>query len=429
MLRHRLCFWVLTVSVAWASATTQFSAIAEPAIKANVPTAALPSPPGPQIAKVEALGNDSWLSLGPPTPDPKWGSARGRAWTPRMVYAPDLRAAFLCGCGQHGFVKPDGHFMDDLWVYDINGHRWICVYPGAPVATLQLELDEDGFEVNSSGEHVPVSYMGHGYANQTYVPHLRRLMLIFTHSPWWTRAMPQRWMWLDSQFEDVRTRNYGHAGPIIENSKHPLFYDVAEGRWERTFVDGEGPGPGRFEGVLEFIPSRRQAFYLFRGHVWFYDFATEKWLQSGAEQVDIAYDSNGCFDSRRERVYVARQEHFWAYDVRAAAWKAIHAKGQPEDLGNCNSGTLTYDSAGDVVVWHREGGAGIRIYDPDQNAWTEAAPPPRKPKVQWQYKQMHGFYDPVLNTHVYFLAGDSRDNGSILVYRYAVNAIRRKHPR
>jgi hypothetical protein len=80
-------------------------------------------------------------------------------------------------------------------------------------------------------------------------------------------------------------------------------------------------------------------------------------------------------------------------------------------------------------VWHREGGAGIRIYDPAQDIWSKAAPPPEEPEIQWKYKQIHGFYDPVLNAHFYFLAGDSGDNGSILVYRYAVDGHRRKRPR
>jgi hypothetical protein len=31
---------------------------------------------------------------------------------------------------------------------------------------------------------------------------------------------------------------------------------------------------------------------------------------------------------------------------------------------------------------------------------------------------MSGFYDPVLNVHYYHLAGDSDENGTMLVYRY-----------
>ena len=385
---------------------------------AKGPLAGLPSPPGPHVPKIEAMADDSWLVLSSPAPDPEWGTARGRAWTPRMPYAPDLRAALLCGCGRHGFVKPDGHYMDDLWAYDVNAHRWVCVYPGANTRDLKLTLDAHGFEVNAAGEYVPVSYLSHGYCNQTYVAHLRRLMLIYTQCPWWSRALPQRWTWLDQQYEDVRTRTYGHAGPIIENPKHPLFYDVAEGRWERTWIEGDGPGDRRFEGVLEYVPSRRRAFYLYRGRVWFYDFDTEKWIAGDAEPVDVAYDSNGCFDTRRERVYVAQREKFLAYDVGEDVWQRIRAPGQPDDLGNSASGTLTYDSAGDVVLWHQKEGRGIRIYDPKRNAWSDVSAPPQGPEVEWKYRQMHGFYDPELCVHFYFLAGDSAENGLMLVYRY-----------
>ena len=57
-----------------------------------------------------------------------------------MPLAPELRGAFLFGEGVHGYTKPDGHYMDDLWFYDINSHRWICCYPGADTKTLDLTL-------------------------------------------------------------------------------------------------------------------------------------------------------------------------------------------------------------------------------------------------------------------------------------------------
>ena len=385
------------------------------AFKPSGPLAGLPSAPGPHVARIKALGDDSWLVLGSPAPDPKWGKARGRAWTPRMPYAPELRAAFLCGCGVHGHVKPDGHFMDDLWAVDIHAHRWICVYPGADTKTLKLKLDRYGFEVNDRGDHVPVSYLSHGYCNLAYAPDFHKLMIIYTQSPWWTRALPQRWTWLDQSFENVRRRNYGHVGPVIENTRHPLFYDVARGKWERKLVAGKGPGPRRFEGVLEYIPSRKQAFFLYRGRVWFYDFAANEWSASSAKAVPIAYDSWGCYDSRRQRVYVARKQGFWAYDLRANTWNTIQGKGQPDDLGSCARGALTYDPVGDAVLFHFSRGAGIRIYSPATNAWSQAASPP---KLDWRYRQMNGFYAPALNAHYYHLAGDSRDDGILVVYRY-----------
>ena len=406
----------LSVAAWLAAFGTALAAEAAPSagLHAAAPLAHLPSAPGPHVSRIKKLGEDAWLDLGPPAPDPKWGLARGRAWTPRMPCAPDLRAAFLCGCGRHGYVKPDGHFMDDLWAYDINGHRWICLYPGAGAKTLRLQLDAHGFEANDRGEHVPVSFMGHGYCNQTFVPHLNRVMFIYTHSPWWTRALEQRWDWLDPRDDDVRRRNYGHAGPVIENPRHPLFWDVASGTWQRRFVAGDGPGPKRFEGVLQYVPSRKQAFFLYNGRVWWYDFAADTWQASKAPRMDIAYDSWGCHDGRRDRIYVARKEGFWAFDVKTETWSAIGGDGRPETLGSCADGAVTYDTAADAVLFHFKDGAGIRIYHPATNRWSRAAPPP---DVPWKYRNVNGFYDPVLNVHYYHLAGDSDDNGFLLVYR------------
>lgn len=78
------------------------------------PLTGLPNKPGPHIEKVKSLAGNSWLEMGSPAPDPKWGRARGRSWTSDMPLAPELRGAFLYGEGQHGYTKPDGHYMDDL---------------------------------------------------------------------------------------------------------------------------------------------------------------------------------------------------------------------------------------------------------------------------------------------------------------------------
>src|SRR6516164_1379440 len=109
------------------------------------PLASLPSAPGPHIEKIKALADNTWLNLGAPAADPKWGKARGRAWTAHMPLAADLRGAFLYGEGVHGYTKPDGYYMDDLWFYDLHMHRWICIYPGSKVKEPGLKSDVNGF--------------------------------------------------------------------------------------------------------------------------------------------------------------------------------------------------------------------------------------------------------------------------------------------
>src|SRR5262245_50226850 len=92
------------------------------------PLAGLPGGPGAHVSRIRSFGDNEWSNLGSPAADPKWGRARGRSWSSKMPYAPDLQGAFLHGQGIHGFIKPDGYFMDDIWFYDLNGHRWICIY-------------------------------------------------------------------------------------------------------------------------------------------------------------------------------------------------------------------------------------------------------------------------------------------------------------
>ena len=51
------------------------------------------------------------------------GKGRGRSWSSRMAYAPDLRAGFLFGEGVHAWWNKDNdRYMDDLFAYDIMAH-------------------------------------------------------------------------------------------------------------------------------------------------------------------------------------------------------------------------------------------------------------------------------------------------------------------
>ena len=69
---------------------------------AQGPLAGLSGHPGQHIDKIKSLANNSWLELGMPAADPKWGRARGRSWTAKMPLAAELRGAFLFGEGVHG---------------------------------------------------------------------------------------------------------------------------------------------------------------------------------------------------------------------------------------------------------------------------------------------------------------------------------------
>src|SRR5262245_57009038 len=198
------------------------------------PLADLPSKPGAHVETIKALGDNEWLDLGAPKADPKWGKARGRSWCAPMAHAPDLDGGFLYGEGVHGYTKPDGHYMDDLWFYDANSQRWVCVYPGYDTRNpLELTVNADGFEATKAGEPIPIAAPGHGYGMSTYDPDARRFASLPASADYWGPAMPKRKEFLK---ENGKKLNTTHASP--------WFYDVAAARWERAKTLTPGPTPG-----------------------------------------------------------------------------------------------------------------------------------------------------------------------------------------
>ena len=165
------------------------------------PLAGLPSEPGPRIKEIQALGDNEWLPLGKPTPDPKWGSARGRTWSANQPAAPNLGGGFVFAEGVHGFTKPDGRYMNDLWFYDINGHRWICAYPGIEVKAVaqrikdgELTLNANGLLVDKGGEPLPPLLI-HAYGNLGYDPERKKFLTFggqFGNYFTWGKREPSR---------------------------------------------------------------------------------------------------------------------------------------------------------------------------------------------------------------------------------------------
>ncbi|MFW6157760.1 MAG: hypothetical protein ACOC8E_00210 [Planctomycetota bacterium] len=412
-------------------------AVGAEAPEAENPLADVPSEPGEHIAKIRALGDNEWLSLGTPKPDPKWGVARGRAWGSRQAAAPDLRGAFLCGSGIHGFVMPNGHYMDDLWFYDINRNRWVCLYPGANRKTLERKLDEHGFEVNTDGEQAPVSYLSHTYGNVTYDPDLQKYVIIYKHCFWWTRALPQRRKWLGVPPDEKSAYNTGDR--IDLSARHPIFWDVKTGKWERRHVPGdEGPpqqkrGSTKYWniGLVQYIPWLEKTFVGWRGQVWLYDYKENKWTDVEVKpDPDIPWNHYrlepqlGALDPKRKRLWTAAGKRFLYFDFEESRWVNPNAEGPQPVFGNSNSASLHFDSANGVVTcllapqkkpkpW-----GSMHVYKPDENKWTtlEWTFPDDVPT---KYVRQHAFYDPNLNAHFYYLAGDSRNKpATILVYRY-----------
>jgi hypothetical protein len=385
------------------------------------PLSALPSAPGAHLEKIKALGDNQWLTLGAPAADPKWGQACGRSWGARMCYAPEFKAAFLYGEGVHSFAKPDGRYMDDLWAYDLNAHRWVCVYPGGDLKNLTLKVDASGFEADADGQPIPVGQMTHGYEQMAYDSDRGRFMFM----PCPSVNTTCRWA------ERRKTWGGGVTRPV---NCSPWMYSAAAGRFE--LLKTQGPFPGsNFGEIMEYVPGIKKAVFL-RGErrdVWTYEPAANTWskLTPKGPPPPFGMDASACLDTKRDRIYLGGgylptapgNNALWCYDVKADSWTDLGPKGRPCAGSNRygpNQAMMKYDSVNDVVVlfYHRPdpgpGGRGVYVYDPAANAWGEA--PLGLPKEVGACPS--GFYSPDLNAHFIHAAGDSEDNGAMWVYRY-----------
>jgi len=373
------------------------------------PLSTLPSAPGPHVAKVKAMKDNSWLELPAPKPDPKWGAARGRSWSCRMPYAPGLGGAFIFGNGPHGAMFKGNHYGDELYFYDANAHAWICVYPGFDVTRYgEVKINADGFE-EIDGHPTPIALMVHSYTMLTYDTHRRRFMCTpATNSDYWGRRIPKRYELHKSP-----------AGKLNRRHASPWIWQADTGRWTRFKTKTPNPGHRPPYGCLQYLPWARKAFYYkCRSKLAFY-------------YDPDANDMTACLDVKRKRLYFGGGGYpvvekganaLWVYDFATDSF--IDAKPTGAPCGGSNSystniAMMHFDVANDVVVLLRVKGTaqqrGVFVYDPKTSGWTTATTEiPR----DLQVRQDSGFYHPGWNAHVIYGARDGRTDGKMYVYRY-----------
>jgi RNA polymerase sigma factor (sigma-70 family) len=416
--------------------------------KRQGPLAKLPSKPaGAHLARIKALGENAWVDLGSPAPDPKWGKAPGRSWASRMPFAPDLRGAFLFGEGIHGFLKPDGHYMDDLWFYDINQHRWVCVHPGmkAKGGYKGVKLNKDGFEVTPEGHPLPIATGVHAYSMVTYDTHRKLFMNLPGAQHYCWNRIEGRVEFLTANMDKFYSESHtprlpkGAVRNRRKNAASPWMFNTAKGHWERYRTKAiKAPRTGM--GMLLYVPTVKKAF-AFQKHnqpfAW-YDYEKQDWIvipSKGKSLPPWHCDFNSCYDSKRDRIYVGGgvypvikkgESALWMFDVKTETFTRLKPKGAPSTTCYTTSrAVMNYDSLNDVVVLilhgvtEAHGGVpGIYVYDPEKNTWETVA---ERPAALLPKKGRHfwnGFYDPELNVHIMHHAGDSRANGTMWAWRY-----------
>jgi hypothetical protein len=398
------------------------------------PLADLPSIAGPHIEKIKALGDNEWLELGAPAADPKWGKGRGRSWSSKMAYAPDLLGAFLAGQGQHGYIKPDGLF-DDLFFYDLNGHRWVCVFPGIDTKTLVADIKQGKFKVNDDGQLVDHSgqplftgYCHHSYQSHTYAADLHRWIGV---GGWNGFPYDQHCRSLEWHKEGAKLYEEQLQGKTNRAAGMPFFYNAVTGQFERYPFNQRMAG-GVTDQVIYYLPGKK-ALWLYQSRTsqtWLGDFETRKWSDASTKgRTPTGIDFGSCYDSKRERIYVcggsyrgayAKDEgKIYVYEPSTNTWSNAPDKGTVPPVFASNYACVHYDTANDRVVtmvfWNEK--QGVFVYDPATGAWAdEVLPLPEKFAASRGCG--HGFYSPEVNAHFFYRAGDSQDDGTMWVYRY-----------
>lgn len=390
----------------------------------------LPSPPGAHLAQIKALGDNQWLPLGAPAADPRWGRARGSSWGAKaLILAPDKRGAFLYGEGVHGYVKPDGHAMDDLWFYDLHAHAWICLYPGMNTRTFnqrvqdkQLLLDDHGQLIDADRQPIPLHPLVHAWGYLTYDSDRRKFAFLSWNGL--GNRIPRYFLGGEKLMDDgLKLLEAARKGkPDVVYA--PWFYDVATGKFERSVANNASPiNAGGFP-QFHYLVSQKRFYVVGTDTVAIYDPAQNQWSDAKPQgPAPKGYDACGCYDSKRQRFYRndgddSKGEGLMTYDIASNTWRHLKPTGTAPPPANTNAAFYEYDPRLDLVVAiHFKGSStGVFVYDPNTNAWAEPLPfPDTGPKFHFA---ANSFFDRELNAFFCHVAGDSRDDGVVWVYRY-----------
>ena len=437
-------FWAKVKAAAAVAAVTVLGggfvihelAAGEPADKAERkgPLAALPSAPGAHIEKIKALGDNQWLNLGAPAADPKWGRALGCAWGGKsMVLAPELRGAFRTGEGCHAYVKPDGFGQDDYWFYDINAHRWICLYPGTDTRNFKkqvqdgaLKVDDVGRVVDSSGQPIPGHLLIHAFGCISYDTDLKKFSILQgggfgryfmpgLSSHGGNAAVDEAIALLEGQGLNKKGKNFA-----------PWAYNTLTGRFERELAANAGPSLGDTWPLYLYIPSKKEFFAAGPSCIAFFNPTTRAWSSPVPNTTTAKGWSLGCYDSKRGRVY-GGYLGFYSYDIKTKVMTGINDSAACPVCLNNNNNALVYDSGNDMIValaFTKSAGpngtnynqTGIFAFDPETKTWRE--PIPFDAAFNSQLRETNAaFYDPELGVIFIYSAGDSRDDGVMWAYK------------
>ncbi|MGB0629143.1 MAG: hypothetical protein ACPGRZ_00480 [Alphaproteobacteria bacterium] len=378
----------------------------------------LPSPAGKTVQQIRDLAPGRWLDLGRPAPDAEWGYARGRAWTAKMAYSKALGGAFLFGEGVHGWHnRANGRYMDGLWLYDVNAHRWVNLYPGTDTRRPpRLTVTRDGFEGVSADRPVPIATMVHGYQMTAWDP--RRQLF---------HAMPNLHGYVANALPSVARFRSENKHRLNKRAASPWMFDPWNRRWHRLRTAGPSPRSG-YGHVLAYLPNSDRLFHYDAKRVAYYlpDRNTWTYPAVSGPRPPFGIDPTACHDPQRDRMYIGGGSYpvakgsnaFWIYDTKNDHWIDPAPTGSPGGNSfNTNIAVMTCETRNDrvLVFRHAQGRRGVYIFDAAKNAWRPT--PVDLPDTFAPNRVVNGFYHPELNVHLLHVSRDSEPDGRIFVFR------------
>lgn len=378
----------------------------------------LPSEAGNTVQRIRDMAPGTWLDLGRPAPDPKWGYARGRAWTAKMAFSGALGGAFLFGEGVHGWHdRTTGRYMDGLWFYDVNGHRWVNLHPGTDTRRPpRLTVTSDGFEGISEDRPVPVATMVHGYQMTAWDPRRQLFFAMHNHHSYVANALPS--------VAGFRAQNRDR---LNERSASPWMFDPWNRRWHRLRTADPSPRSS-YGHVLAYVPAGDRLFHYDAKRVGFYLADSNRWVYPAVtgSRPPFGIDPTACHDPVRDRMYIGGGSYpvapgpnaLWIFDLKNNRWIDPAPTGSPGgNIYNTNVAVMTCETRNDrvLVFRHNAGRRGVYVFDADRNAWRPEPVP--LPKSFAAKNVVNGFYHPDLNAHFMHVSKDSEPDGRILVFR------------
>lgn len=311
------------------------------------------------IRKIEAMGNNSWLSCCEESGSPDtWNLPYGQDEVP-MDYIPSMKAGFIhAGCGGPGYST-------DTWLYHAGANRWVQMCP----TYTKLNFIHEGDTAGRPYTNLPEPRCSEGIA---YIP--EKGIVLLKGGAGGNPAF-DTWTWTVST--NTWTKVIPYTNPVRANCQ----FDNCI---------GYAPGFGTYE--------------VCGNETWRYDANLNAWAKLSTQgSPSAAKNSRLIWVSRHQRLvlWAYSDSSLWSFDPAGLSWQELVPKSGATPPCHYRQG-LVYDSLNDVLIMHGGKGSGAVlpyrgpwVYHFDTGNWELMSGAPGN-----NDQGMQMFYEPRLNVTV-----------------------------